>query len=228
MHTKAKVKTKVGRPAARLGLGARELLLNAATELFAESGAGATTFAMIAKRAGLTPAMLHYYFKDRDELFDAVVEERLLPLIRNVWGPVHAGEDAAQIVEGVVGRLLEGVEKAPWLPSTWMREILNEGGALRERILERLPYEKLRILGNAIARGQKDGLLNPAIVPLLAVPSTIGLAMLHMATANTWAAILHQAPLSREAMRKHITGLLLDGLCHKGRASAKTISREKK
>ncbi len=227
-QTKRKVTSKVGRPSASLDRDARELLLNAATELFSTEGVGATTFAKIADRAGLTPAMLHYYFKNRDELLDAVVEERLLPLIRYVWGPVEPGEGAAQIVDGVVRRLLESVEKAPWVPSTWMREILNEGGALRSRILERLPFEKLQIMGSAITHGQKDGSLNPAIIPLLAVPSTIGLAMMHMATANTWAAILHQAPPSHEAMRKHITGLLLHGLCHKGAENAETLSREKR
>ncbi len=218
----------MGRPAASEERDARELLLNAATELFAAEGVSATTFAMIAKRAGLTPAMLHYYFKDRDELLDAVVEERLLRLIAFVWGPVEQGIDAPEIVEGVVSRLLDGIEREPWLPSTWMREILNEGGALRERILKRLPFEKIRILSEAIARGQKTGVLNPAIVPLLSVPSVIGIVMLHMATRTTWVKILQQPAISREAMQAHLTGLLLNGLCHDDRARAKRSSKEKK
>ena len=68
-----------GRPAASLDRDARELLLTAATELFAEQGVAATDLRTIAKRAGLTPAMLHYYFKDREQLLDVVVEERLCP-----------------------------------------------------------------------------------------------------------------------------------------------------
>ena len=80
-----------GRPTSHSGLYAREKLIEAATELFAKQGVAATTFAMIAERAALTPAMLHYYFKDRDQLLDAVVTERLAPLIAGVWGPVTAG-----------------------------------------------------------------------------------------------------------------------------------------
>ena len=79
-----------GRPAASLERNARDLLLTAATELFAEQGVAATTFAMIAKRAGLTPAMLHYYFQDREELLDVVVEERIARVIAHVWEPVEA------------------------------------------------------------------------------------------------------------------------------------------
>ena len=57
-----------GRPTASRERNARDLLLTAAAELFSQQGVAATTFAMIAQRAGLTPAMLHYYFKDREEL----------------------------------------------------------------------------------------------------------------------------------------------------------------
>ena len=74
--------------------------------------------------------MLHYYFKDREELLDCVVEERLCPLLAHVWGPGRAGVDPAELIRGIVQRLLEGIERMPWVPSTWMREILNEGGLL--------------------------------------------------------------------------------------------------
>ena len=43
-------------------------------KLFARQGVAATTFAAIAKRAGLTPAMMHYYFKAREHLLDCVVD----------------------------------------------------------------------------------------------------------------------------------------------------------
>ncbi len=53
----------------------------------------------------------------------------------------------------------------PWIPSTWMREILNEGGLLRNRVLCRLPFEKVRIVAEAIARGQSRQGLNPELDP---------------------------------------------------------------
>ena len=87
-----------GRPTSHSGLYAREKLLEAATEFFAKQGVAATTFAMIAARAELTPAMLHYYFRDRDQMLDAVVEERLAPLIAGVWGPVATGEAPAELI----------------------------------------------------------------------------------------------------------------------------------
>jgi AcrR family transcriptional regulator len=201
-----------GRPTTHSGLYAREKLIEAATELFAKQGVAATTFAMIAERAALTPAMLHYYFKDRDQLLDAVVEERLAPLIVGVWGPVKAGAAPAEIVQGVVERMLTGIEKMPWVPSTWMREVLNEGGLLRGRVLRHLPFEKIGILSQSVAKAQSAGTANMDLDPGLIVFSLIGLVMMHAATIKLWAEIFGRKAPDRAALSRHITGLLIDGL----------------
>ncbi len=71
-----------GRPAVAAEIGTREALLDAAVALFAEQGVGATTSAEIAARAGVTPAMVHYHFRNRERLLDAVVDERLARFAR--------------------------------------------------------------------------------------------------------------------------------------------------
>ncbi|MGO9323320.1 MAG: TetR/AcrR family transcriptional regulator [Terracidiphilus sp.] len=201
-----------GRPTSTSGLSAREKLIEAATDLFAKQGVAATTFAMIAERAELTPAMLHYYFKDRDQLLDAVVKERLAPLIAGVWEPLTEGAVPAEIVQGVVERMLAGIEKMPWVPSTWMREVLNEGGLLRGRVLRYLPFEKIGILSRSVARAQAAGAANEEIDPGLFVFSVIGLVMMHMATIKLWAEIFGRKAPDRAALSRHITGLLIHGL----------------
>ena len=219
MRTLKHTPYRPGRPASNPDRDARAQLLAAATELIAEHGVAATTFALVAKRAGLTPAMVHYYFKSRDQLIDAVVDERLVPFIAYVWDPVDASDDAPEMIRGVVQRLLNGIERQPWVPSTWMREILNERGLLRTRALRRLPVDKVRLVGQAIRTGQADRALNPDLDPLLAVFSALGMVMLHMATAKAWAEIFQRPALSRETLRRHITSLLLDGLCHPSRST---------
>ncbi len=201
-----------GRPTSHSGLYAREKLIEAATELFANQGVAATTFAMIAERAHLTPAMLHYYFKDRNQLLDAVVEERLAPLIVGVWAPVEENADPAEMVRGIVNRMLAGIEKMPWVPSTWMREVLNEGGLLRERVLRHLPFQKIERFSQGVARAQAAGAANAEIDSGLMVFSLIGLVMMHMATVELWAKIFGRKSLNREALSRHITGLLIHGL----------------
>jgi AcrR family transcriptional regulator len=171
--------------------------------------------------------MMRYYFKDRERLLDALVEERFARFISYVWDAVQPDADPAQSIRGIVDRLLEGIEKMPWIPSIWLREILNEDGLLRERILRRLPYDKAHNVSRAIAAGQARKSLNSGLDPLLMLSSAIGLVMLHAASVKVWARAFQREPLARQAMRRHITSLLLDGLRHnETKKSAK--SRNKK
>jgi TetR/AcrR family transcriptional regulator len=206
------VKRPPGRPVARFEGETRELLLAAATRLFAEHGVAATTFTRIAQCAGLTPAVVHYYFSDRGALIDAVVDERLVPLIASVWDPVKPQEPAAVVLRGVVERLLEAIGHNPWVPSTWMREVLNEDGLLRSRVSRRLPLEKVRLLAAAMVRGQKQGTVHADLDPVLIVFSTLGLVMLHWATARFFAEIFHRDVPDRRTLERHITGVLLHGV----------------
>ena len=62
-----------GRPSGvKKGVDKRELLLDAALKLFAQSGIAETPLSMIAKEAGVTTAMLHYYFNTREQLLEKV------------------------------------------------------------------------------------------------------------------------------------------------------------
>jgi TetR/AcrR family transcriptional regulator len=218
---------RAGRPAASKHRDARELLLNVATELFAAHGVAATTFVMIAKQSRFTPAVLHYYFESRDQLLDAVVDERFLRFLSHVWDPVRPDVDPLVAIPELVARLLDSIEKMPWVPSLWVREVLNEGGLLRERVQGRLPYERVKWLGSAIAGGQANGTLNPDLNPLLTVSSAVGLVMLHMATIKPWAKLFHREPMARQTLQRHITGLLLDGLRCKGKVEIKATSTKK-
>ena len=226
MKRAKKTRQAPGRPVASPNRDTRAMLLSAATELFGERGVAATTFANIAERAGLTPAMLHYHFKDRDQLLDAVVEERLAPLVAYVWDPVRPGDQPADIVRGVVGRMLDRIELMPWVPPTWMREVLNEGGLLRSRLLGRLPIEKIHALAHAIAQGQSRDELNRDVDPLLAVFSVLGMVMMLSSTVNFWAETFRRERPSREVLQRHITGLLLDGLCHSGTGPTTPMHRK--
>ena len=212
MRARTRKNDRPGRPIADPSRDTRALLLNAATGLFAQQGVAATTFATIAHRAGLTSAMVHYYFPDRDQLLDAVVDERLVPFIHAVWDPVAPSLPPRELVAGVVHRLLQQITLAPWVPSTWMREILTDGGLLRQRIFRRLPFDKLRQVAHAIANAQKNQTVNPDVDPLLLVFSAFGLVMLHAATMKMWSEVFQRPQLNTEELQRHITGLLLEGL----------------
>lgn len=199
----------------------RRQLLDAAIELFAERGIANTTIAQIAVAGRVTAAMVHYWFDSREKLLDALVEERLAPLFHTVWDPVPAhNERPAELVAGVLHRLFQVTGANPWVPSLWMREIINEGGLLRERALRHVPHDRVRAFATALARAQQRDEINRDIEPSVLLLSILALVMVPQATGRLWQRLNPQANLALPALERHVTGLLLHGIAGSASASA--------
>lgn len=199
----------------------REQLLDAATALFAEQGIATTTLAQIAAHVGVTSAMIHYYFKTRDQLLDVIVEERIKTFIAFVWDPIAGtGDDPFALVQGLVSRIIRGAELMPWLPPLWIREISNEGGQLREKIFQHLPFDKFKEFGECIAAAQQRGIVNGGLDPRLLYLSIIGLTVFPLATAQIWKQIPSLEGLNTEQLARHATSLLMHGLTNPSLDSA--------
>ncbi|WP_116793410.1 TetR/AcrR family transcriptional regulator [Achromobacter dolens] len=202
----------------------RDQLLDIATGLFATQGVAATRLAHIAERAGFTSAMLHYYFKSRDQLLDAVVLERVVPVIGYVWSPVpqtarrlDGSADTARIViTEIVSRIVRCGTDRPWLPSLWMHEVVNEGGQLRERVLRHLPAQRLQVFAGLIADSQRAGAITPGVEPRLVFLSILGLTLLPLATSSLWRRIWQNDPqvqaIDHDAIAAHAIAMLTGGL----------------
>ncbi|WP_232071581.1 TetR/AcrR family transcriptional regulator [Paraburkholderia pallida] len=199
-----------GRRRADADLDMRERLLACATQLFAEQGIAATTMAQIAAAAGVTSAMVHYYFINRERLLDAVVEERIARAIAYVWASAdsEAAADPHALVQELIARLFEVTGQLPWLPPLWLREIVNEGGLLRERMLKRLPIEQLQRFVVHIGDAQREGTVNPDLEAPLLFMSILALVMLPLATSKLWQNTRGLPKIERDALRRHVTALL--------------------
>jgi len=202
----------VGRRVRPADSDARGRLLDAAITLFAERGIANTTVAQIGAAGQVTSAMVHYWFDTRERLLDAIVDERLAPLFHYIWDSVDAERGAPiELVERIVGRMFEVTGKSPWLPSLWVREIVNEGGLLRERALRRIPPRVLAF-AQALARGKRRGVLNADIEPALVFISILALVMLPQAAAKIWERVHPTLKFERAGLERHVHALLMTGL----------------
>ena len=126
---------RAGRPAGE-ARDQRERLLDAAIACYSRVGIGATSLRSIAREANVNPALLHFYFGDKAQLEEAVVQERLLAAFETVRAPLlQADGDVAALVAAFVRGMGDAVARYPWLPALWVREVLCEGGALRGLLL---------------------------------------------------------------------------------------------
>lgn len=204
---------RLGRPRFAAGSAVRERLLDAAVTRFAREGIAATSTAKIASDAGVTAAMVHYYFTNRDSLLDAVAEERLLRNVNAVWAPVmDAGTGALDLVRGLVQRIMHAGQNQPWLPTLWLREVVSEGGQLRERLLGRLPLAQVQQFMTRLAQAQRRGEVNFEVEPRLVFISLLGLTLLPLATLGIWRSLPPLKSVTHEELARHAEALLLHGL----------------
>ena len=206
------VRRRAGRPAGT-GPDLRERLLDAATACFARNGIAATSLRAIADEAGVNPALLHYYFGDKAQLQDAMVEERVMPAFGALRDSLQAhGDEVAGVVAAFVRGIGEVIARHPWLPALWVREVLCEGGALRSLLLERISPQLPQMLAARFAEAQRAGRLNPDLDPRLLVVSLVGLTLFPAAGAPIWRQMLDAGDLDAEAMREHTIALLDRGV----------------
>ena len=209
---RAQPKRAPGRPVAD-SPDLRLRLLDAALICFARAGMAATPLRAIAAEAGVTPAMLHYYFGDKTQLQQAVIEERLLPTFARMRETLMQTDgDVAALIAAFVRGIEALVTEHPWLPSLWVREVLCEGGALREFMVSQIAPKLPLMLAQRFATAQGQGRINADLDPRLLVVSLIGLTMFPAAGAPIWRRIFDADDIDAATLRRHTIALLDRGI----------------
>lgn len=88
-------------------LATRNRLLDAAELLFQAQGVSQTTLQQIAQQAGATRGAIYWHFKDKADLFNAMMERVILPLETPTRSRLAGGSDdpLAEIEEGMIHAL---------------------------------------------------------------------------------------------------------------------------
>ena len=214
MPTKANIKKPTrGRPPAHKAEDRRSLLLDAALELFAQQGIAATSLNAIAKQAGVTPALVHYYFGSREQLVEIVLIERIVPVVDQLSQELTQYPTAPlQAIYALTRRMLAAMQESPWLPPLWVREVLCEGGLLRAYLLEHIAPGMAKKVRQLASAAQQSGELNAALDPRLLIVSLIGLTLFPLAAAPIWQQLPGYKSISTELLTQHMLALLAHGI----------------
>ncbi|MGV3618216.1 MAG: TetR/AcrR family transcriptional regulator [Fimbriimonas sp.] len=86
---------------------ARDRLLDVAERLFALRGVAETSVRAITAEAGMNVAAVNYYFASKDQLFEAVMDRRLPPLIAARERQLSAALAGGGEVESILRALIE-------------------------------------------------------------------------------------------------------------------------
>ena len=100
-------------------------ILEAAEREFLEKGYDGARTTSIAKTAGVTHAMLHYYFRTKEQLFEHIIDKKMseiVPLMTHLFG--NSGLPLVERIEEAVSVHFDFVVSNPDLPRFLINEVL--------------------------------------------------------------------------------------------------------
>jgi len=163
-----RTRRRPGRPAHREGrVDRREALLDAAGRLFAQRGPEAHSLRAVAAAAGVTPALVHYYFGDKRGLTDAMLERALARVLERLDGVRH--------FDDLPATLAQTFGSEPWIPPLLVREVLAEGGGFRQRFIEDYASKVAKLVPRMLKAEIAAGRLRGDLDPKLAFVSLLGM-----------------------------------------------------
>ena len=170
---------KPGRPrGSRPNAENRERLIDIALRLFSQQGIARTSLNAIAREAGVTPAMLHYYFNSREQLLDVMIEERFLPLREQITGVFgEYPDDPVMALSEMVKTLAIVAAQHEWFAPLWMQEVIGEMPVLRQHLHARFGEEKYHATLARVKSWQESGKLNPHLTAELLFTTLLSLVL---------------------------------------------------
>lgn len=157
-----------GRPVDTEQQDLKTQILGTAEELFADNGYAATSIRRIADKAGVNPALVHYYFGNKKALLQEVMERALEPLGQAIAAMKTGTETSPELIAHL---LISMAATHPNIPRLLIREVFLPGGEMREFFTENMAPHLGGALPALLSREKSAGRMrkdsDPAISALL-------------------------------------------------------------
>lgn len=123
------------------GLSTEEKILEAAVREFMLKGYAGARTAAIAEAAGVTHAMLHYYFRTKDKLFDKIIESKIGTLRDIMLSSL--GDPSTSLFDKIrtaIENHMDFIAANPDLPRFMINEVLSRSERM-PLVIEQLKYQ---------------------------------------------------------------------------------------
>ena len=180
----------------------RATILRAAEQVYAEHGLAGARIDAIAAAASVNKALLYYYFKSKEELYQAVVGSQVREFQQQAREVLSAKGPAGPILLRYVSYHFDFMATHPHYPRIFQR-MMMEGDAALERMIREHSIPLAKRLQALLERGMKSGefrRLNKGHT----IVSIAGLTACYFNIAPAFQVVTGQDPYSKAnlAMRK--------------------------
>lgn len=119
-----------------------EKIFEAATEVFEEKGLTGTRMQNIADRAGINKALLHYYFRSKDHLFEAVFTKLAIKIFSRFTPIFDQKMSIEEKIRFFFREHIEFLKKNPRLPGFILNEI-NHNPAMVKKLISHIDIKEM-------------------------------------------------------------------------------------
>jgi TetR/AcrR family transcriptional regulator len=188
----------------------RAAILQAAAQEFAEHGiAGARTDA-IAREARVNKALLYYYFKDKETLYAAVLDEAFSGLKNSVFAVLDSDLPAREKMLAYAGAYFDFIATNQLYPRLMQREMMRAREGQSQHI-DKIISNYIRPIFGRVAelmqKGIAQGEFRP-VNPAHFVPSMIAMIVFYFSSAPMMQKIVGFNPLAPERIAERRAAVL--------------------
>jgi len=196
----------------------RAAILNAAVREFARDGAAGARTDAIARRAGVNKALLYYYFKDKETLYNAVLDQVFSGLRSAVHQALSQDLPPARKLAAYVHAHFDYIALHPLYPRIVQAEMMRagQGDPSRMRRIARQYFRPVFIeLAALLNEGAQRAEFRP-VDPFHFIPSMISVIVFHFNTTLVMKFMTGKDPMSPKnvaARRDAVLDFISAALC---------------
>ena len=147
-------------------LNMEQTILESATELFLKKGFKATSTTEIAKEAGCNQALVHYYFRTKDRLFEAIFQQKVKFFVGAL---LDIGKEKLPFLEKLEKKVIshfEAIESNPRLPLFFLNELSANPDRIEtiKQAVGNLPQQAMHQLDKELNSEIEKGAIRPVSV----------------------------------------------------------------
>lgn len=135
-------------------------ILAAAKKAFLAKGLDGARMQDIADEAGINKAMLHYYFRSKDKLFETIFEEVASHFLPRITDILESDINLFKKIEAFCITYIEQVKQMPYLPVF----VLNEASKRPEALVKKMFGNKkppIHLFVQQVEKEIKQGIIKP-------------------------------------------------------------------
>lgn len=114
--------------------GAEERILAAAKNVFTTKGMTGARMQDIADEAGINKAMLHYYFRDKDKLFETIFMDEAQKFFPKINAIFNSDAPLFEKIENFATEYIDEMQENPYLPWFVMNELHRDADQFMYKI----------------------------------------------------------------------------------------------